>query len=279
MSPAGIALPVTQTDFTKEDGLVLLTLGTPNGVKVSIALEELKAIGAIPGYKFKSVNFKTNEQKEPWFLAINPNGRIPALVDNRADKGPINVWESASILFYLARVYDTKFAFHFEDADLEQEMTNWIFFIQGGLGPMQGQSNHFFRYAPEKIPYGINRYQEETKRLFSTYDHHLSTGREFLVGEGKGKYSYADICTFPWVRIHDWSGVSIEPFPHLAAWMERIAAREGVKAGLDIPEVDTHAAMKADPSLAAKKAAEAAQWIMDGLAKEKAALAAKFANK
>lgn len=126
---------------------------------------------------------------------------------------------------YLARVYDTKFAFHFENEDLEQEMINWIFFIQGGLGPMQvrlfslylsteygrrghdidkvdidsqGQSHHFLRYAPEKIPYGINRYQTETKRLYKTYDDHLATGVEYLVGN---KYSYADMCTFPWVSL------------------------------------------------------------------------------
>lgn len=261
------------TEILKTPGLVLLTAGTPNGHKPSIALEELKAVGAIPGYVFKAISFSNSEQKEDWFMKINPNGRIPALVDNRAGKGPINVWESASILLYLARVYDTKFAFHFEDEDVEAEMINWIFFIQGGLGPMQGQSHHFLRYAPEKIPYGINRYQTETRRLYKTYDDHLATGVDYLVGN---KYSYADMCTFPWVRFHGWAGIeTLDEYPHLSAWLERITLRPAVTLGLNCPEEDTISLRRRDPAAADAKAAQSSKWIMENLEREAKALAAK----
>ncbi|KAK4702464.1 glutathione S-transferase, partial [Phenoliferia sp. Uapishka_3] len=246
-------------------GLNLLTTSTPNGIKVSVALEELKAVGAIPSYAFTPVAFSKNEQKSDWFMAVNPNGRIPALVDNREGKKPINVWESASILLYLSKTYDTKFAFHFEDEDEETEMINWIFFLQGGVGPMQGQANHFNRYAPEKIQYGIDRYQNETKRLYSVYEAQLAGGKEFLVGADKGKYSYADICSYPWFRFHDWAGVGLEKFPNVAAWMARNEARPAVLAGLKVPEQDAVTKMREDPEEAARVAAAGSAWIMKGV--------------
>ncbi|KAM0746518.1 glutathione S-transferase [Meredithblackwellia eburnea MCA 4105] len=251
--------------FTPKAGLNLLTTSTPNGIKISIALEELKAAGAIPGYSFTPISFAKNEQKSEWFLKINPNGRIPALVDVRDGKKTINIWESASILQYLAKTYDVDYNFHFKDEDDETEMTNWLHFLQGGVGPMQGQANHFNKYAPVKIQYGIDRYQNETRRLYSVYEKQLK-GKDFLVGEGKGKFSYADIVSFPWIRSHDWAGVSVDEFPNIAAWLERIENRPAVIAGLKIPEQDSLTKMKADPELAAKVAKEASAWIMKGVA-------------
>ncbi|GAA5999727.1 uncharacterized protein JCM10292_003720 [Rhodotorula paludigena] len=247
-------------------GLVFLVAQTPNGNKPLYLAEELKAIGAIPDYTFVPISFAKNEQKSDWFEAINPNGRIPALLDNREGKKPINVWESASMLLYLAKTYDTGFNFHFQDEDLQTELLNWIFFIQGGVGPMQGQANHFFRYAPEKIPYGIKRYQDETKRLYGVYEAHLSGAKdgqkkEWLVGD---KYTIADMCTEPWIRASTWAGVELEPFPHLAAWVDRIEQRPATKAALKIPEQDKLTQMKDNPEEAAKMAEKASKWIMAG---------------
>ncbi|GAA5987245.1 hypothetical protein JCM10908_001876 [Rhodotorula pacifica] len=250
----------------KNKGLVLLTAQTPNGNKPAYLLEELKAVGAISGYTVIPTSFKENEQKSEWFEAVNPNGRIPALLDNRESKGPLRVFESAAILLYLAKEYDTKFQFHFEDNDLETEMISWIFFIQGGVGPMQGQANHFFRYAPEKIEYGIKRYQDETKRLYGVYEEHL-TGKkdgqkkDWLVG---GKYSLADMATQPWVRSARWAGVDINEFPALKAWVARVEDRPATKEALKVPEQDMLTRMKQDPELEKKIAEESSKWIMKG---------------
>ncbi|KAK4048971.1 Glutathione S-transferase 2 [Microbotryomycetes sp. JL221] len=251
-------------DVLNTSGLVLIAGGSPNSMKVSTYLEELKAIGAIPGYAFYGVSFSKHEQKEPWFLEINPNGRIPALVDNREGKKPINVWESASILLYLAKTYDTNYEFHFKDEDLHTEMLNWLFFLQGGLGPIQGQANHFFRYAPEKIQYGIDRYQNETRRLYSTYEKHFEKGNEWLVG---GKCSIADFCTQPWVRMHAWCGVdSIEEFPRLKAWMEKIEARPAFQAGLQVPEPDVLRTLRTATKEEMDKMAQGSmKWIQEGM--------------
>ncbi|BGP56425.1 Glutathione S-transferase 2 [Rhodotorula sphaerocarpa] len=255
----------------KNKGLVLLTAQTPNGNKPAYLLEELKAVGAISGYSFIPTSFKDNEQKSEWFEAVNPNGRIPALLDNREGKEPLRVFESAAILMYLAKAYDTDFHFHFKDDDLETEMISWIFFIQGGVGPMQGQANHFFRYAPEKIPYGIERYQNETKRLYGVYEDHLTgkkdgVKKEWLVG---GKYSLADMSTEPWIRSAGWAGVDINEFPALKAWMLRIEDRPATIAALKIPEQDMRTRMKEDPDLEKKVIAESSAWIMKGNAPKK----------
>ncbi|KAF8604248.1 glutathione S-transferase [Ceratobasidium sp. AG-I] len=215
---------------------LLYTANTPNGHKPSILLEELTDAYDFK-YDFQTISFQKTEQKEPWFLKINPNGRIPALVDRSRDN--FAVFESASILLYLAQHYDNEHKFSYDpvkDADLYSEQLQWIFFTHGGIGPMQGQANHFYRYAPEKIPYGINRYINETKRLYSVLNDRL-TGREYLVGPGKGAYGLADINAFPWVRLWRWAGVeSLADFPNVEAWLERIGERPQVKRGLDIPE-------------------------------------------
>ncbi|GAA5917668.1 hypothetical protein JCM5296_007443 [Sporobolomyces johnsonii] len=232
-------------------GLVLLYGDTPNGWKITYALNSLKEAGAIPDYTVVPVFLQTDEQFNDWFIKINPNSRMPALIDNRADKPPIHIWESASILLYLARTYDTAFNYHFEDDDLHQEMLNFMFFIQAGLGPMQGQANHFYRYAPVTIDYAVDRYQNETKRLYGVYEDHLSgkhdgKQKEFLVGD---KLSYADFCTQPWLRPHFWAGLSLDPFPHLKAYMDRVEAVPSIANALKVPDVDLVTKIKNNPDL------------------------------
>ncbi|GAA6061202.1 hypothetical protein JCM10212_001523 [Sporobolomyces blumeae] len=219
-------------------GIDLYSVRTPNGLKVNIALEELNALGTPIEYKEHAIDFSKKEQKEPWFLEINPNGRIPAIVDRSNDD--IKVWETGSILRYLAEHYDKEHKLHFDSFAEETEMYNWIFFQHGGLGPMAGQANHFLS-ADIKLPYAAKRYMDETKRLMSVYESRMSEAievdgqpqeREYLAGKGKGKFSYADIASFTWVRIHPFSlGVPSlsTDFPRVARWLERIEAREGVK--------------------------------------------------
>lgn len=199
----------------------LYTAATPNGWKASILLEEL----AVP-YQVHAVSLSRGDQKQPDYLKINPNGRIPAIVDR--DAGDFAVFESGAILIYLAEKYG-----HLLPADVKgrSQVIQWLMFQMGGIGPMQGQANVFFRYAPEKIPYAIDRYQAETKRLYRVLDTQLQ-GREFLCGD----YSIADIANWTWVSLHDWAGVSIDDLPALQAWVERIRARPAVQRGIVIPE-------------------------------------------
>ncbi|MCJ1307044.1 hypothetical protein MMC25_000690 [Agyrium rufum] len=162
----------------------LYTAQTPNGIKISIILEEL----GLP-YNVYNIELKDNTQKEPWFLEINPNGRIPALTDTFTDGKPIRLFESGSIMQYLVERYDSeKHLISYPAGTREAyEVNNWLFFMNAGVGPMQGQSNHFFRYAPEKIKYGIDRYQNETRRLYKVLDTHL--------GKSSSSYIVGDRCT------------------------------------------------------------------------------------
>jgi glutathione S-transferase len=207
--------------------LELLTAATPNGQKISIFLEEL----GIP-YTATSIDLSKDEQKASSFLKINPNGRIPAIVDHSRKSFP--VFESGAIFLYLAEHYDKDFKFSFEDADERSELSQWLYFMNAGVGPMQGQANHFFRYAPEKIQYGINRYQNETKRLYSVLEARLQD-RQYLVGKNGGKYSIADMSTFTWVRWAPWAGIQLDEFPNLKNWAEGIEGREEVRKGLKVP--------------------------------------------
>ncbi|KAI8614325.1 glutathione S-transferase [Chytriomyces sp. MP71] len=208
--------------------LTLYTFGTPNGQKASIALEELGL-----KYKVHSISFAKNEQKEEWFLKINPNGRIPALVDHT--RGDYAVFESGAILLYLAEYYDPNHILLSEDPKEKYEAISWLMWQMGGLGPMQGQANHFYRFAPEKVPYGIKRYQEETKRLYSVMELSLSKGREYL----SGRYSVADIASFGWVCGNQFTfGTDFEleaEFPLLNAWLHRLGKRQAVIAGMSVP--------------------------------------------
>ncbi|KAI0799587.1 glutathione S-transferase [Irpex lacteus] len=217
--------------------VVLYTLGTPNGVVVSIFLEELKAAYGGPDYDAVKLSIRDadigkvhNQVKSPWFLEINPNGRIPAITH----KGN-RVFETSAILIYLAQVFDKERKFSQDpskDLAAWAEEQSWIFFAHGGLGPMQGQANHFNLYAPEKLPYAINRYLNETKRLYSVLESHFEK-HQWLAGE---QYGIADIKTFGWVRIHGHTGVDITPYPNLQKWLQRIEERPAVKAGLAVPK-------------------------------------------
>ncbi len=199
----------------------LYTAATPNGQKASIALEELE----LP-YSIHPINLGTLEQKEEWFLELNPNGRIPVIVDRENDD--LVVFESGAILLYLAEATGRLVP---ADPRARLQVIQWLMFQMGGIGPMQGQANAFHRYAPEPIPYAIERYQKETRRLYEVLERRLA-GRDYLVGD----YSIADIASFTWVRAHDWSGVSLDGLDHVRRWLERIEVRPAVQRGLMVPE-------------------------------------------
>jgi glutathione S-transferase/GST-like protein len=198
----------------------LYTAATPNGHKVSIALEEL----GLP-YTVKVVNLSKLEQREPWFLKLNPNGRIPVIVDR--EEGDFAVFESGAILIYLAEKTGRLMP---ADTKGRSRVMQWLMFQMGGIGPMMGQANVFFRYFPEKIQPAIDRYQGEVRRLFEVLDGALADN-DYLAGD----YSIADIANWAWVRTHKWSGVSIDGLPQLARWIEQIAARPAVQRGIEIP--------------------------------------------
>ena len=198
----------------------LYSAATPNGHKISIALEEL----ALP-YELHALDLGANQQKEDWFLKINPNGRIPAIVDR--DAGNFAVFESGAILIYLAEKTGRLMP---SDVKGRSEVIQWLMFQMGGIGPMMGQANVFYRYFPEKIQPAIERYQGESRRLFRVLDGHLQE-REYLAGD----YSIADIANWAWVRTHKWSGVALDGLPHLQRWVEAIKARPAVQKGLLMP--------------------------------------------
>ncbi|PKY08134.1 glutathione S-transferase [Aspergillus campestris IBT 28561] len=239
--------------------ITLYTAQTPNGIKISIALEEL----GLP-YKVENINIGKNTQKEPWFLEINPNGRIPALTDTFTDGQKIRLFESGSILTYLAEQYDKDHKISFVPGTREHyEMISWLYFQNAGVGPMQGQANHFSRYAPERIEYGVTRYTNETRRLYGVLDAHLKTSESgFLVGD---HISLADISLWGWVAAAGWAGIDIEEFPKLKEWEERLAAREGVEKGRHVPTRHTVKDVLKDKDAAEKQAAEARAWIQQGM--------------
>ena len=203
----------------------LYTAPTPNGHKASCTLEELGL-----DYAAHTVNLPANEQKEDRFLALNPNGRIPVIVDRGADD--FAVFETGAIMVYLAEKAGRLLP---NDAKGRSETMQWLMFQMGGVGPMMGQANMFFRTFPEKIQPAIDRYQNESRRLFEVLDGQLAES-EWLAGD----YSLADIANFSWVRIHGWSGVSVEGLDHLQRWMAAVAARPAVERGVNVP--DTSAA-------------------------------------
>lgn len=207
----------------------LYTAATPNGHKASILLEEL----GVP-YTLHAMNLGAQEQKAPEYLKLNPNGRIPTIVDQvPADGGgPFAVFESGAILLYLADKYGR---FIGEDLRTRSEVVQWLMFQMGGIGPMQGQANVFYRYFPEKLPSVISRYQNETLRLYGVLETRLE-GRQWLCGTGIGAYSIADIANFTWVSSHAWAGLSVADLPNVSAWLARIAERPAVVRGLSLPK-------------------------------------------
>jgi len=198
----------------------LYTAPTPNGYKVSITLEEL----GLP-YTVHAIDLATGEQKRPWFTAINPNGRIPAIVDR--SNGDFPVFESGAIMLYLAEQAGKLIP---ADAKGRSRVVQWLMFQMGGLGPMMGQANVFTRYFPEHIQPAIDRYLRESRRLLEVLDGHLAS-REYLAGD----YSIADIANFCWARIHEWPGVDVSGLDHLARWLKAIADRPAVQRGLEKP--------------------------------------------
>ena len=204
----------------------LFTAATPNGWKISIALEELR----LP-YTTRLLTLSKLEQKEDWFLEINPNGRIPAIIDH--DNDDFVVFESGAILIYLAERYGDEKTGKLLPAEpkARSQVLQWLMFQMSGIGPMMGQANVFFRYAPEKIPYAITRYQREVRRLFEVLERQLQDNA-FIAGPD---YSIADIALFPWIAGHEWSGVSIDGLPSLQRWLELIGNRPAVQKGRMIP--------------------------------------------
>jgi GST-like protein len=206
----------------------LYTWTTPNGYKVSIALEELGL-----AYRALPVNIGRGEQFEPSFLAISPNNRIPAIVDHdgpspaKAGGAPLALFESGAILIYLAEKAGRLLP---EAPAARYTALQWLMFQMAGVGPMLGQAHHFRNYAPEKIPYAVDRYTNEAKRLYGVLDKRLGEA-EFLAGE----YSIADIATYPWLRAPDRQGVAIAEFPNVARWCAAIEARPAVVRGLAVP--------------------------------------------
>lgn len=198
----------------------LYTAATPNGHKVSIALEELGL-----DYQMHVLDFSVAAQKQPEFLAINPNGRIPAIVDRANDD--FAVFESGAILLYLAEKTGALWPV---EAKARSVAMQWLMFQMSAVGPMQGQANVFYRYFPEKLPSVIARYQNETRRIYEVLNQRLSQV-PYLAGE----YSMADIATFCWVNVHEWAGVNLQGLEHLADWLARIAQRPAVQRGLQKP--------------------------------------------
>ena len=215
-----------QAIVTLEGSLIdLYTWTTPNGRKVSIMLEET----GLP-YRTHAVDINNGEQFRPEFLDINPNNRIPAIVDQKGPEGkPFKLFESGAILLYLAHKTGQ---FLPREPTRQFQAIQWLMFQMGGVGPMFGQAHHFLRATKEPVPYGIERYTKETRRLYGVLDGHLQK-HAYLADE----YSVADIATYPWIARHDWHKVELSEFPAVKAWYERIGKRPAVQAGMKVPEI------------------------------------------
>ena len=199
----------------------LYTAATPNGWKISVLLEELGV-----DYQINAINLSTGEQKSEAYLSINPNGRIPAIIDT--DNGDFAIFESGAIMIYLAEKYQQ---FLPTETRAKSTVIQWLMFQMSGIGPMMGQANVFYRYFPEKIPAAIERYQTEVKRLFSVLDRRLEN-HEYLAGD----YSIADMANWCWVHTHNWSGVELSAFPNLKNWTASIGQRPAVVRGINVPQ-------------------------------------------
>jgi GSH-dependent disulfide-bond oxidoreductase len=197
----------------------LYTFTTPNGRKASIMLEEVE----LP-YTVHKIDISKGEQFTPEFVAINPNSKIPAIVDHETG---ITVFESGALLIYLAEKTGKLLP---KDDKERVTVLSWLMFQMGGVGPMLGQLNHFKKFAPEKIPYAIERYEKETLRLYGVLDKQL-TEQEFICGD----YSIADIATYPWIAIYEWQGLTLDSHPNLKRWVETMQQRPAVQRGMAVP--------------------------------------------
>jgi GSH-dependent disulfide-bond oxidoreductase len=202
----------------------LYTWGTPNGKKVSIMVEEV----GIP-YEVHAINLQKGGQHKPDYLAINPNNKIPAIIDTEGPDGkPLTLFESGAILIYLAEKTGKLWP---KDMRKRYEVIQWLMFQMGGVGPMFGQANYFFR-AQEKVPQAIDRFHKEALRLYTVLDKQLGQ-QEFLAGD----YSIADIATYPWVWRHEMHQVQLEQFPNVKRWYDTISARPAVQRGMAVPKI------------------------------------------
>lgn len=196
--------------------------GTPNGHKITIALEEMGL-----EYQLFPINISEDDQFQPDFLKISPNNKIPAIVDQNGPQGePISVFESGAILQYLDRKTGL---FYPSDEQQRVEVEQWLMWQMGGLGPMLGQNHHFNRFAKEKIPYAIDRYVNESKRLYGVLEKQL-IGQDYVAGE----YSIADMAIFPWLRRYEWQDIALDDFPNVQAYMQRMNDRPAVQRALAI---------------------------------------------
>ena len=203
----------------------LYTWATPNGRKVSIMLEEV----ALP-YETIKVDITKGDQFKPDYLTVNPNAKIPAIVDREGPAGGrLAVWESGAILIYLAEKTGKLLS---DDPVLRLTTIEWLMFQMSGVGPMLGQAHHFRRFAPERIPYAIERYEKEAARLYGVLDRRLGES-EYLAGA----YSIADIATFPWIARHEWQGVALDDFPNVKRWFATISSRPAVQRGMQVPKI------------------------------------------
>ena len=223
----------------------LYTTSTPNGWKASVTLEELEI-----SYEVHPINLSENEQKRPDFLKLNPNGRIPVIIDREMDD--FVVFESGAIMIYLAEKAGKLLP---SDPRGRSRAIQWVMFQMGGIGPMMGQANVFYRYFPEKIQPAIDRYQNEVRRLFGVLDSRL-LAHEYLAGD----YSIADIANWCWVRTHKWSGVEIDTFPNLQRWLSQVAARPACEKGTKVP-VDLDFLRTGDGEAARKMAEDALKLV------------------
>ena len=204
--------------------ITLYTWATPNGQKVSIALEEL----GLP-YRVQTIDITAGEQFDPAFLALNPNNKIPVIVDSDGPGGiALTVFESGAILIYLAEKCARLLP---AEPRARSEVLQWLMLQVGGVGPMLGQAHHFRRFAAERIPYAIQRYTDEAARLYGVLDKRLAT-HSWLGGD---TYSIADIATYPWIARHEWQGISLADYPNLRRWFDKIASRPAVQRGMEIP--------------------------------------------
>ncbi|KAJ5437258.1 hypothetical protein N7445_005802 [Penicillium cf. griseofulvum] len=244
---ASLYTEITPAAVRNAKGLHLITCLTPNGNKVHILLEELKDVYGLE-WTTSLIDIDTDEQKKPWFLKLNPNGKIPVLIDNTGEE-PFPVIESSAELLYLCETVDKDHHFSFSNGKERSQMMQWLIFWHASAQPIQSQLNHFGRFAPEQIPYAIAKFKAETLRVYNILEMHLSgrlncQPREYLAGNGLGKFSIADINAYPWVKGWKRSKVSeqeMESYPHLREWIDRIASRPAVQRGTsDIYDEDIH---------------------------------------
>lgn len=201
----------------------LYTWTTPNGRKVSILLEEL----GVP-YTVKPIDISKDEQFAPDFLKIAPNNRIPAIVDHETGQ---HLMETGAIMLYLAQKYD-----RFQASGAQYwHMVEWLMWQMGGLGPMLGQVHHFVKYNPGKAPYAEERFSNEARRLYRVLNTQLD-GRDYVVGDGSGEYTIADMAIWPWVSRHDFQGIDLTDYPHVASWYARVLSRPAVQRGYHVPK-------------------------------------------